>query len=210
MLHQWAMVGAYDFLNIVEAPDAETMAKISRRARRAGQQRLQTFELSRSTTCSSSSPRSCSSSSPGTRESTLNFEHRVNGDPSVAVPLTEQGREEARLLGAQLAQRRARPLRALAVSAHDSRRRSSRSRAAASRSRSSRGSTTSTSATWRAGRSSATARSSARLGRKRPFPGGECLDDAARRYAAAFRDLRRARRRRECSSSATRFRCATR
>ena len=27
------------------------------------------------------------------------------------------------------------------------------------------------------------------LGRKQPFPGGECLDDAARRYAAAFRDL---------------------
>ena len=27
------------------------------------------------------------------------------------------------------------------------------------------------------------------LGRKRPFPGGESLDDAARRYAAAYRDL---------------------
>src|SRR3954469_5134325 len=27
------------------------------------------------------------------------------------------------------------------------------------------------------------------VGRKRPFPGGESLDDAARRYAAAFRDL---------------------
>ena len=36
-------------------------------------------------------------------ESTLNFENRVNGDPSVAVPLTEKGREEARLLGQQLA-----------------------------------------------------------------------------------------------------------
>ena len=36
-------------------------------------------------------------------ESTLNFENRVNGDPSVPVPLTERGREEARLLGQQLA-----------------------------------------------------------------------------------------------------------
>ena len=27
------------------------------------------------------------------------------------------------------------------------------------------------------------------LGRKRAFPGGESLDDAARRYAAAYRDL---------------------
>ena len=36
-------------------------------------------------------------------ESTLNFENRVNGDPSVAVPLTEKGREEARLLGKQVA-----------------------------------------------------------------------------------------------------------
>src|SRR6185312_14400231 len=30
-------------------------------------------------------------------------EQRVNGDPAVEVPLTEQGREEATLLGAQLA-----------------------------------------------------------------------------------------------------------
>ena len=36
-------------------------------------------------------------------QSTLNHERRVNGDPSVAVPLTEQGREEARQLGIQVA-----------------------------------------------------------------------------------------------------------
>jgi broad specificity phosphatase PhoE len=36
-------------------------------------------------------------------ESTLNFENRINGDPAVPVALTEQGREEARLLGRQLA-----------------------------------------------------------------------------------------------------------
>src|SRR5438093_13559904 len=35
-------------------------------------------------------------------ESTLNFENRINGDPSVPVELTEKGREEAKLLGEQL------------------------------------------------------------------------------------------------------------
>ena len=35
--------------------------------------------------------------------STLNLERRVNGDPSVPVPLTDQGREEARQLGIQVA-----------------------------------------------------------------------------------------------------------
>lgn len=36
-------------------------------------------------------------------ESTLNFENRVNGDPEVPVALTEKGRHESRLLGEQLA-----------------------------------------------------------------------------------------------------------
>jgi probable phosphoglycerate mutase len=36
-------------------------------------------------------------------ESTLNSEGRVNGDPTVRVHLTEQGRDEARLLGQQIA-----------------------------------------------------------------------------------------------------------
>jgi broad specificity phosphatase PhoE len=35
-------------------------------------------------------------------ESTLNFEQRVNGDPSVPVTLTQKGREEAQLLGRQI------------------------------------------------------------------------------------------------------------
>ena len=36
-------------------------------------------------------------------QSTLNVERRVNGDPTVPVALTEQGREEARQLGIQIA-----------------------------------------------------------------------------------------------------------
>src|SRR3954451_22115420 len=36
-------------------------------------------------------------------ETTLNHEQRINGDPAVPVPLTEQGRAEARLLGQQVA-----------------------------------------------------------------------------------------------------------
>ena len=36
-------------------------------------------------------------------ESTLNFENRINGDPAVPVALTEKGREEAKLLGQQVA-----------------------------------------------------------------------------------------------------------
>ena len=36
-------------------------------------------------------------------ESTLNSENRINGDPAVPVALTEKGRNEARLLGEQVA-----------------------------------------------------------------------------------------------------------
>jgi broad specificity phosphatase PhoE len=36
-------------------------------------------------------------------ESSLNVERRVNGDPSIAVPLSAAGREESRLLGGQIA-----------------------------------------------------------------------------------------------------------
>src|SRR5829696_5959462 len=35
-------------------------------------------------------------------ESTLNFQHRINGDPAVRVALTDKGREEAALLGQQI------------------------------------------------------------------------------------------------------------
>ena len=45
VLHQWAMVGAYDFLNIVEAPDAATVARISVALGARGSAKLQSFEL---------------------------------------------------------------------------------------------------------------------------------------------------------------------
>jgi uncharacterized protein with GYD domain len=45
VLHQWGMIGAYDFLNVVEAPDAETVAKVSVALGARGSAKLQTFEL---------------------------------------------------------------------------------------------------------------------------------------------------------------------
>jgi broad specificity phosphatase PhoE len=36
-------------------------------------------------------------------ESTLNFQQRISGDPSISVALTEKGRDESSLLGQQLA-----------------------------------------------------------------------------------------------------------
>ena len=45
VLHQWSMIGAYDFLNIVEAPDAATVAKVSVALGARGSAKLQTYEL---------------------------------------------------------------------------------------------------------------------------------------------------------------------
>jgi uncharacterized protein with GYD domain len=45
VLHQWAVVGEYDFLNIVEAPDAMTMARVSLALGGRGSMRFQTYEL---------------------------------------------------------------------------------------------------------------------------------------------------------------------
>jgi broad specificity phosphatase PhoE len=121
-------------------------------------------------------------------ESTLNFEHRVNGDPTVDAPLTEDGREEARLLGAQLANAgldrcvhtrfpRTRETAELAIAGRevpivveprlDDVKIGDLEGFPIERYREVKRD----------------------LGRKQPFPGGESLDDAARRYAAAFRDL---------------------
>jgi len=45
VLHQWAMIGLYDFCNVVEAPDAKTVAKVSIALASRGSAKLQTFEL---------------------------------------------------------------------------------------------------------------------------------------------------------------------
>jgi broad specificity phosphatase PhoE len=122
-------------------------------------------------------------------QSILNIERRVNGDPSVDVPLTEQGELEARLLGTQIAQL------SLDACVHT---RFPRTRTTAEIALAERedvpftvepllddvdigefdGAPLEEYRAWKHGHP-----------RSVPFPGGESLDDAARRYAAAFRRL---------------------
>ncbi len=122
-------------------------------------------------------------------ESTLNLERRVNGDPGVPVPLSDGGREEARRLGEQLAHF---PLDACV---HTRFPRTLETAMIALGEREDvplhveplfddidigelEGEPLETYREWKHGRA-----------RNVPFPGGESLDDAARRYAAAFRAL---------------------
>ena len=121
-------------------------------------------------------------------ESTLNFENRVNGDPSVPVSLTEKGRDEARLLGQQLAHVR------LDLCVHT---RFGRTLETASIALGGRdlpfeeepllddidigeleGQTLDEYRAWKRAHT-----------RRNPFPGGESLDDAARRYTRAYEKL---------------------
>jgi broad specificity phosphatase PhoE len=119
-------------------------------------------------------------------ESTLNIERRVNGDPAVPVTLTERGEEEARRLGEQVAHI---PLDACVHT------RFPRTRETAEIALTERedvpllveplfddidigeleGEKLETYRAWKHGHS-----------REVPFPGGESLDDAARRYAEGF------------------------
>jgi broad specificity phosphatase PhoE len=120
--------------------------------------------------------------------SVLNVEHRINGDPTRDVPLTEQGREEARLLGLQLANL---PLDLCVVT------RFPRVRATAEEALAGRdvpvevepllddvdigeleGWTIEEYRAWKS-----------QHARSDPFPGGESLDAAAARYARGFRKL---------------------
>ena len=122
-------------------------------------------------------------------ESTLNIERRVNGDPAVPVALTERGRDEARRLGEQVAQF---PLDACLHT------RFPRTRETAEIALAGRedvplvaepllddidigdleGEKLEDYRAWKHAHA-----------RDAPFPGGESLDDAARRYADAFRRL---------------------
>ena len=44
VLHQWFMLGPFDFVNIVEAPDAKTVAQVSIAISARGSTQLQTYE----------------------------------------------------------------------------------------------------------------------------------------------------------------------
>jgi len=121
-------------------------------------------------------------------ETILNFENRINGDPSVPVALTPRGREQARLLGEQI---RHVPLELCVVT------RFGRTHETAEIALGGRevpleedprlddidvgeleGRTIEEYRAWKREHK-----------RSDPFPGGESLDDAARRYALAFRKL---------------------
>jgi uncharacterized protein with GYD domain len=43
VLHQWATLGEFDFVNVVEAPDVETIAKVSVALGARGSTRIQTL-----------------------------------------------------------------------------------------------------------------------------------------------------------------------
>src|SRR3954451_13512392 len=121
-------------------------------------------------------------------QSTLNVEGRVNGDPSVQAPLTDDGRKAAERLGAQLA-----PLE-LDLCLHTRFPRTKETAQIALEGRDVplveepllddidvgglEGETLDAYRDWKDAHA-----------RQDRFPGGESLDDAARRYARAFRKL---------------------
>jgi probable phosphoglycerate mutase len=119
-------------------------------------------------------------------ESTLNLERRVNGDPSVPVTLTDKGRAEATLLGQQIAHV---PLE-LCIHTRFSRTAETAEIALAGRDVALleepllddikigelEGKTLEDYREWKHAHT-----------RRDAFPGGESLDDAARRYAEGYR-----------------------
>jgi broad specificity phosphatase PhoE len=121
-------------------------------------------------------------------ESVLNLEHRVNGDPNADVPLTEQGRAEAEQLGQTLTNLK------LECCVHTRFPRTAETARIAMAGRD---------VTWEVepllddvnvGELEGWTIEDYRAwkhshGRNEAFPGGESLDEAARRYADAFRAL---------------------
>ena len=121
-------------------------------------------------------------------ESTLNSENRINGDPAVPVALTEKGREEARLLGQQVAHVRL----DVCICTRFTRTRETAEIALEGRDvpieiapllddidvGDLEGLSIEDYRAWKREHT-----------RRDPFPGGESLDAAARRYAQAFREL---------------------
>jgi probable phosphoglycerate mutase len=112
----------------------------------------------------------------------------VNGDPELDVPLSAEGREQAALLGAQIANVD------LDLCVHS---RFPRARETADTALAGRRVPTAEQPLlddidigelegWEIERYREVKRE---LGRRQPFPGGESLDDAARRYVRAFRAL---------------------
>jgi uncharacterized protein with GYD domain len=45
VLHQWACLGPFDFVNVVEAPDATTIARVSVQLGARGSSKFETHEL---------------------------------------------------------------------------------------------------------------------------------------------------------------------
>ena len=121
-------------------------------------------------------------------ESTLNSENRINGNPAVPVALTEKGREEARLLGQQIAHIRL----DVCICTRFTRTRETAEIALEGRDvpieiapllddidvGDLEGLSIEDYRAWKREHT-----------RQDPFPGGESLDAAARRYAQAFREL---------------------
>jgi broad specificity phosphatase PhoE len=126
--------------------------------------------------------------------SQLNLERRVNGDPAVDVPLTDLGRAQARKLGEQLANL---PVEACVHT------RFPRTRVTAELALEGRDVPFEEEPLLddvRVGDLEGVPLDEYRkvkseLGRSRPFPGGESLDDAAARYAAGYRRLLESERR---------------
>jgi broad specificity phosphatase PhoE len=120
--------------------------------------------------------------------STLNLEHRVNGDPSVPVVLTEDGKAQAERLWHQLAQL------PLALCVHTRFSRTAETADAALRGREVQRLEEPLLDDINVGELEGVSIDDYRAWKREhtrddPFPGGESLNDAARRYAQAFERL---------------------